>query len=159
MGPTRHHRRPCSFSSFHHRTARLPSSGEPSGVSTTLPCPIQSLPERVDRVHHRPRYAMRVSTHLLVVVEIDWSASGKAWKITFFLNCLWIASSASFIVTPFKFRAVTSSPRGKCRSIFLTGGVVRNFLRASLSSKVDGEVFNFLFGRRSVTISHVEASL
>lgn len=32
---------------------------------------------------------------------------------TFFLNCLWMASSASLMVTPFRFRAVTSSPRGK----------------------------------------------
>ena len=48
------------------------------------------------------------------------------------------------IVTPFKFRAVTSSPNGKWRSIFLTGGVVRNFFNASLSSKVAGEVLSFL---------------
>ena len=32
---------------------------------------------------------------------------------TFFLNCLWMASSASLIVTPFRFRAVTSRPNGK----------------------------------------------
>ena len=63
---------------------------------------------------------------------------------TFFLCCLYMASSASFIVTPFRFRAVTSSPSGKWRSIFLTGGVVRNFFKASLSSTVAGEVFSFL---------------
>ena len=63
---------------------------------------------------------------------------------TFFLNCLWIASNASLIVTPLRFLAVTSSPSGKCRSIFLTGGFVRNFFRTSLSSKDAGEVFSFL---------------
>ena len=64
--------------------------------------------------------------------------------LTFFLNCLYIASSASFIVTPFRFRAVTSSPRGKWRSIFFTGGVVKNFFNASLSSSEPGEVLSFL---------------
>lgn len=73
-----------------------------------------------------------------------WNTNDQTGRLAFFLNCLWIASSASFIVTPFRFRAVTSRPRGKCRSIFLTGGVVRNFLSASLSSTVDGDVFNFL---------------
>jgi len=48
------------------------------------------------------------------------------------------------MVTPLRLRAVTSRPRGKWRSIFLTGGVVRNFLRASLSSTVVGEVLIFL---------------
>lgn len=67
---------------------------------------------------------------------------------TFFLYCLWIASIASLIVTPFRFRAVTSRPRGKCRSIFLTGGVVRSFLRYSLSSMVLGDVLIFLCRRR-----------
>ena len=69
-----------------------------------------------------------------------------AWKtiLTFFLNCLWIASNASLIVTPFRFRAVTSSPSGKCRSIFLTGGVVKNFFKASFSSTVEGDVLSFL---------------
>ena len=62
----------------------------------------------------------------------------------FFLNCLWMASNASLIVTPLRLRAVTSRPKGKWRSIFLTGGVVRNFFSASLSSMVDGEVFSFL---------------
>jgi hypothetical protein len=47
-------------------------------------------------------------------------------------------------VTPLRFRAVTSRPRGKCRSIFLTGGVTRNILRISLSSIVEGEVLSFL---------------
>ena len=64
--------------------------------------------------------------------------------LTFFLNCLWMASQASLIVTPLRFRAVTSSPSGKCRSIFLMGGVQRSFFRASLSSIVDGEVLSFL---------------
>ena len=48
------------------------------------------------------------------------------------------------MVTPFRFRAVTSRPSGKCRSIFLTGGVVRNFFSTSLSSNVAGDVFSFL---------------
>ena len=51
------------------------------------------------------------------------------------------------MVTPFKFLAETSSPRGKCRSIFLTGGVVNIFFNASLSSMVAGEVLSFLFGK------------
>ena len=63
---------------------------------------------------------------------------------TFFLNCLWIASNASLIVTPLRFLAVTSSPSGKWRSIFLTGGFVRNFFRTSRSSRDAGEVFSFL---------------
>lgn len=37
------------------------------------------------------------------------------------------------MVTPLRFRAVTSSPNGKCRSIFLIGGVVSIFLRADFS--------------------------
>ncbi len=68
----------------------------------------------------------------------------KVEKITFFLNCLCMASRASLIVTPFRFRAVTSRPSGKCRSIFLTGGLVRNFLSTSFSSSVAGEVLSFL---------------
>ncbi len=48
------------------------------------------------------------------------------------------------MVTPLRFRAVTSSPNGKCRSIFLTGGVVSSFLRISLSSTVEGDVLIFL---------------
>lgn len=34
-------------------------------------------------------------------------------SVTFFLNCLCIASSASLIVTPFRFLADTSRPSGK----------------------------------------------
>lgn len=63
---------------------------------------------------------------------------------TLFLYALWMASMASLIVTPLRFLAVTSRPKGKCRSIFLIGGVVRSFLRTSLSSTVDGEVLTFL---------------
>ncbi len=55
-----------------------------------------------------------------------------------------MASNASLIVTPFMFRAVTSSPVGNRRSIFLTGGSVRCFLSASLSSMVLGDVLTFL---------------
>ena len=63
---------------------------------------------------------------------------------TFFLNCLWMASMASLMVTPLRFRAVTSRPSGKWRSIFLMGGVVRSFLRTSLSSMDVGDVLIFL---------------
>ena len=55
-----------------------------------------------------------------------------------------MASNASLIVTPFRFRAVTSRPSGKCRSIFLTGGFVRCFFRASGSSTELVEVLSFL---------------
>jgi hypothetical protein len=48
------------------------------------------------------------------------------------------------IVTPLMLRAVTSSPNGKCRSIFLIGGLQSSFFSQSLSSIVDGEVLIFL---------------
>jgi hypothetical protein len=48
------------------------------------------------------------------------------------------------MVTPLRFLAVTSNPSGKCRSIFLTGGVVSSFLRMSFSSTVEGDVLTFL---------------
>lgn len=82
---------------------------------------------------------------------------GISRVLTFFLNCLYMASSASFIVTPFRFRAVTSSPRGKWRSIFFTGGVVKNFFNASLSSNVAGEVLSFLFGKWSALFSNSDS--
>ena len=65
-------------------------------------------------------------------------------SLTFFLNCLWIASRASLMVTPLRFRAVTSRPSGKCRSIFLTGGSVSIFLRTSFSSSVAGDLLSRL---------------
>jgi len=49
------------------------------------------------------------------------------------------------MVTPLRFRAVTSRPRGKWRSIFLTGGVVSSFLRMDESSTVLDDVLIFLF--------------
>lgn len=55
-----------------------------------------------------------------------------------------MASMASLMVTPLRLRAVSSRPRGNCRSIFLMGGVVRSFLSSSLSSMVVGEVLSFL---------------
>ena len=74
----------------------------------------------------------------------------RTWQtLTFFLNCLWMASSASLMVTPLRFLAVTSNPSGKCRSIFLTGGVVSSFLRMSFSSTVEGDVLIFLRGCQS----------
>lgn len=63
---------------------------------------------------------------------------------TFFLNCLWIASRASLMVTPFRFRAVTSNPNGKCRSIFFTGGSVSIFLSTPGSSSVAGDLLSRL---------------
>jgi hypothetical protein len=48
------------------------------------------------------------------------------------------------IVTPFRLRAVTSRPSGKCRSTFLTRGKHNGFLSSSLSSTVAGEVLIFL---------------
>lgn len=74
-----------------------------------------------------------------------WHLDGLGDGHARFLYGLWIASSASLMVTPLRFRAVTSSPRGKRRSIFLTGGVVRNFFRISLSSIEVGDVFIFLY--------------
>lgn len=64
------------------------------------------------------------------------------------------------MVTPFMFRAVTSSPRGKWRSIFFTGGVVSIFFKTSLSSIVEGEVLSFL-QTPSVTLvkDHIECWL
>lgn len=57
------------------------------------------------------------------------------------------------MVTPFRFRAVTSRPRGKWRSIFLTGGVTRSLLRISLSSIEEGDVFSFLFRQQQAVCS------
>jgi hypothetical protein len=67
----------------------------------------------------------------------------KDSRHTFFFIGLWMASSASRIVTPFMLRAVTSIPVPKRRSIFLTNGVVNGFLR-STRSIVPGLVFIFL---------------
>jgi hypothetical protein len=47
------------------------------------------------------------------------------------------------MVTPLRLRAVTVNPRGKCRSIRLTGGVVRRMGRIAVSSILDGEVLIF----------------
>ena len=69
---------------------------------------------------------------------------------TLFLNCLWMASSASLIVTPFMLRAETSRPRGKCRVIFLTFGMHNGRARYAGSSTVDGDLFSFLY-KRSVS--------
>lgn len=56
-----------------------------------------------------------------------------------------MASSASFIVTPNLFRAVTTVPSGNCRSITLTKGVTRGLVRMSLSSTLVDDVLIFLF--------------
>ena len=70
-----------------------------------------------------------------------------------------MASSASLIVTPFKFRAVTSRPVGKRKSIFLTGGVVRSFFNTSLSSSDAGEVFSFLEGRPASHLAYCTSNM
>ena len=124
----------------------LPSSDVPPAVSTIHLYPIRNLLAPVVLVHHRPGY--RLSQILFTNEDV---VRGEP-KVTFFLNCLWIASSASLIVTPLRFRAVTSRPSGKCRSIFLTGGLVRNFLRTSFSSKVAGEVLSFLLPSVSIVL-------
>ena len=116
---------------------RLPSSDVPPASSTTLPCPTRSLPVRVVPIHRRPMGRLVLAAKLLEL-------TGTWQSFTFFLNCLWMASSASLMVTPFIFRAVTSRPRGKCRSIFFTGGLVRYFLSTSFSSMVAGDVLSFL---------------
>ena len=97
--------------------------------------------------HSKPaRYGFSISS-------LDWQGvSSPVWvwselieeRNTFFLNCLWMASSASLMVTPFELRAETSNPSGKCRSIFFTGGLTRYNFRMSWSSIVDGEVLSLL---------------
>ena len=64
--------------------------------------------------------------------------------LTRFLNCLWMASSASLMVTPFMFRAVTSNPSGKCRAMDLSLGSVRGSFKTDGSSTVLGDLFSFL---------------
>lgn len=49
------------------------------------------------------------------------------------------------MVTPLRFLAVTSMPKGKCRSIFFTGGLVRAILRMEWSSIVMGLELIFLY--------------
>lgn len=124
----------------------LPSSDAQSTSSMTLLCPIRSQRGQVARVRHRPAFCAS-SAH--VPQRKDYALRATWGDFTFFLNCLWIASNASLIVTPFRLRAVTSSPNGKCRSIFLTGGSVRNFLSTSFSSMVPGEVLRRLVNQVS----------
>ena len=59
------------------------------------------------------------------------------------------------MVTPLRFRAVTSRPNGKWRSIFLTGGSVSGFLRASLSSSEAGDVLSLLYECSSARATQV----
>lgn len=139
-------RRPPPFlscpSSCQHWTPGLPSSDEQSALSTILLCPTQSPQEQevpIRRQPIRPRSSASSSAQSAHMEKAEH-------KHTFFLNCLWIASNASLMVTPFRFRAVTSSPNGKWRSIFLTGGSVRCFFRTSLSSSVAGDVLSRLNG-------------
>lgn len=120
---------------------RLPSSDVRWALSTILPCPTRSLRVQEALTHHRPGYSHLSAFSYLRIFSLH----------TFFLNCLYIASSASLTVTPFRFRAVTSRPSGKWRSIFFTGGLVRNFFSASLSSSVAGDVFSFLWFNESLS--------
>lgn len=120
---------------------RLPSSDVRWALSTILPCPTRSLRVQEALTHHRPGYSHLSAYSYLRIFNLH----------TFFLYCLYIASSASLTVTPFKFRAVTSRPSGKWRSIFFTGGLVRNFFSASLSSSVAGDVFSFLWFDESLS--------
>ena len=60
------------------------------------------------------------------------------------------------MVTPLRFRAVTSSPNGKWRSIFLTGGSVSDFLSTSLSSSEAGDVLSFLNEYSSARATQVD---
>jgi hypothetical protein len=75
--------------------------------------------------------------------SVDGVRSGLE-VLTRFLNCLWMASSASLMVTPFMFRAVTSRPSGKCRAMDLSLGSVSGSFKTSGSSTVDGDLFSFL---------------
>lgn len=112
----------------------------------TLLCPTRSQRGQVARVRHRPAFCASLAH---VPQRKDYALRATWDDFTFFLNCLWIASNASLIVTPFRLRAVTSSPNGKCRSIFLTGGSVRNFLSTSFSSMVLGDVLRRLIDQVS----------
>lgn len=47
-------------------------------------------------------------------------------------------------MTPFRLRAVTSRPSGKCKSIFLTFGKHKGLASISGSPREVGEVFSFL---------------
>lgn len=101
---------------------------------STPPCPTRSQ-----------RGTGRQARRLALGHVSEGHASENGGFPTFFLNCLWIASSASLIVTPLRLRAVTSRPSGKCRSTFLTSGRQSGFFRTSLSSIVAGDVLNFLY--------------
>lgn len=55
------------------------------------------------------------------------------------------------MVTPFRFLAETSRPRGKWRSIFLIGGVVKSFFKMAGSSTVLVDVLSFLYLLQSMS--------
>jgi len=135
-----HHPFPSCPSSSSCSTPVLPSSGVQSTVSTTLPCPIRNLRGQGVPARRPPMHRYSLASTLNMAITSGRKMSYHA----FFLNCLWMASNASLMVTPFRFRAVTSRPSGKCRSIFLTGGSVRNFLRTSFSSSVAGDLLSRL---------------
>lgn len=90
-----------------------PSSDGRSGGSMILLCPIQILPESVSQAHRLAVIQFQSASpsfpHVRSKHDQGWLRVGD----TFFLNCLWMASSASLMVTPFRFLAVTSRPNGK----------------------------------------------
>jgi hypothetical protein len=99
----------------------------------------------------RNRLGMASRTRHLPAAEISMllgttaDADGKKEILTRFLNCLWMASNASLMVTPFMFRATTSRPSGKCRVIFLTLGRHNGSFRTAGSSTLVGDSFSFLW--------------
>lgn len=76
----------------------------------------------------------------------------ERWILTRFLNCLWMASSASLMVTPFMFRATTSRPSGKWSVIFLTLGVHNGIFRTAGSSTLEDDSFSFLRSHVSIVL-------
>lgn len=140
----------CSSSSCRHRNRSrwvLIAGGRPT-VSMTRPCPIQSQPSKACRVRHRPVRRQHTHSTTRVPERLGKRTHKKnTWNSlrTRFLYALWMASRASLIVTPFRLRAVTSLPNGKCRSIFLTGGLVNGSFRIAGSSTVAELLLIFLY--------------
>lgn len=116
------------------------------GVSTTPPCPIQSQLGMASLVRHRPRQSMvSIICQVIPIVDAPGQAGYQDKRHTRFLYALWMASRASLMVTPLRFRAVTSIPRGKCKSILLTGGLVRCSFKIEGSSTVEELLLIFLW--------------
>lgn len=89
---TNHHRllRPCFSWTFYWAGERLPSSGEPSILSTTPPYPTQSLRGWGSRVRHLP-VAVGVVSNMHGrggTINEARETHGHKRERTFFLNCL-----------------------------------------------------------------------